>query len=119
LRLIAMSISQIVWGTSLTSLNLWNNVSDGLRPWTSWDVVHSNFSRIQLFPMIGIPQWYLSIMMVLWWAMPVSSFLFFLFFGFGEEAMKEYRQVWLWIKTKVFRQSVKGDSLYPGSLPSS
>jgi len=104
LRLIAMALTEMSWGTTLTAYNLWNNVSVGLRPWTNWDDVHSNFSRVHVFPALFIPKEYLRVMMLFWWSIPASSFIFFAFFGFGEEAVKEYTKIWTWFKTVVLRK---------------
>nr|ANB67034.1 pheromone receptor [Agrocybe salicacicola] len=109
LRLIAMALMEMVWGTTLTAYNLWSNVSPGLRPWTDWDDVHSNFSRVDLFATAGIPKEFLRTMMLFWWTLPASSFIFFLFFGFGEEAMKEYSKAFTWVKTTVLRRPAEGD----------
>lgn len=103
-----MAVTEMVWGTILTSYNLYNNVSGGLRPWTSWADVHSNFSRIDQFPETVIPPEFRRVMMLFWWAMPVSSFIFFLFFGFGEEAKKEYVKGWHWTKTTILRKRPVG-----------
>ena len=104
LRLIAMALTEMSWGTTLTAYNLWNNVSVGLRPWTTWDDVHSNFSNVHFFPALFIPKEYLRIMMLFWWSIPASSFIFFAFFGFGEEAVKEYMKIWTWFKIVVLRK---------------
>ncbi|KAF8960683.1 pheromone A receptor-domain-containing protein [Flammula alnicola] len=120
LRLIAMSLTEMVWGTSLTAYNLWSNASPGLRPWTNWADVHSNFSRVDLFPTDGIPPEFIRTMMLFWWTLPASSLIFFVFFGFGEEAMKEYRKMWTWFKKTVLRKrdEEKKGSLF-GTSPSS
>ncbi|KAJ8515195.1 hypothetical protein ONZ45_g7334 [Pleurotus djamor] len=120
LRLIAMAITEIVWGTVLTSLNLWNNIMGGLRPWTTWEDVHFNFSRVALFPAVLLPPRFISTMMLLWAAMPVSAIIFFIFFGFGEEAKKEYSKLWAWIRVKVFRRRDTGKKgPLPGIAPNS
>nr|CAA71964.1 pheromone receptor [Coprinopsis cinerea] len=113
IRLIAMALTIMTWNTSLTAFNLYNNVFPGLRPWTNWADVHSNFSRVDLFPTVFLPDYFIRAMMLFWWAMPVSSLIFFLFFGFGEEAMKEYRKVGAWISRVILRRKTneKGELL--------
>jgi len=113
-----MSITQLIWGTVFASLNLWNNVYPGLRPWTTWADVHSNFSRVDLFSMVGIPAEYLRMVFLFWWAMPASSVIFFVFFGFGEEAKKEYRKIWVWFRSTVLRKKGEERSKYSTSFPS-
>lgn len=117
LRLIAMALTEMMWGTSLTAFNLFSNVSSGLRPWQSWANVHSNFLRVGVFPTLLLPPRFITAMMVLWWTLPASGFIFFAFFGFGEEALKEYKKVWVWVMVKVFKRSMgeKSKSLFGGS----
>ncbi|KAF8628578.1 hypothetical protein AX17_005974 [Amanita inopinata Kibby_2008] len=118
LRLIAMSTTEMFWGTAFTAYNMYSNMYHGLRPWTNWADVHSNFSRIRVFPAAVIPSRYFRPLMVFWWALPASSFIFFVFFGLGEESLKEYRKVWLLFKKHVLRISNdKGHSIIPTSLP--
>lgn len=103
LSLFAMAVTLMTWGTVFTSYNLYNNVIGGLRPWTTWSDVHSNFSRIAQYPDFIIPPQFLAVLMLFWWTMPASSLIFFVFFGFGEEAQKEYRKLWNLFKTKILR----------------
>lgn len=110
-----MSMTEMVWGTVFTAYNLWNNVSPGLRPWTTWADVHSNFGRVDPYPAFTIPPEYLSRMFLFWATMPASAFIFFIFFGFGEEALKEYRKVGMLFKTKVLRRKVE-DTGYKSSF---
>ncbi|KAF9447631.1 fungal pheromone STE3G-protein-coupled receptor [Macrolepiota fuliginosa MF-IS2] len=107
LRLIAMAFTEMIWCTTLTSYNLYNNITGGLRPWTTWADVHSNFLRVDQFLEMAIPPDFRQVMMLFWWAMPVSSFIFFIFFGFGEEARKEYIKIWQWSKESILRRSEK------------
>lgn len=107
LSLFAMAVTLMTWGTVFTAYNLYNNAAPGLRPWTTWADVHSNFSRIAQYPDLIIPPQFLAIMMLFWWTMPVSSLIFFIFFGFGEEAQKGYRKLWNLFKTKVLRKCDK------------
>lgn len=110
LRLIAMALTEMVLGISLTAFNLFSNVSLGLRPWISWENVHSNFSRVGLFPTSTLPPQLVTNMMIVWWTLPASSIIFFAFFGFGEEPLNEYKKVWVWVKIKVFRRPMGGEN---------
>lgn len=122
LRLIAMALTEMIWSTSLAAYTLYLNVSPGLRPWTNWANVHSNFSRVGLFPTIELPPQFIEAMMLLWWNLPASGLIFFVFFAFGEEALKEYKKIWRRIMVKVFKRPVggdkKGSSLFGGSFRS-
>ena len=64
-----------------------------LAPWTSWEDVHFNFSRVGLVPSIiwrSDPVFNTSVELARW-LFPVSAFLFFALFGFASEAQKQYR----------------------------
>lgn len=118
LRLIAMSLTEMVWGTVLTSLNIWSNASGGLRPWTTWADVHSNFSRVDSFSTAEMPQSFLRIVFLFWWAIPASSYIFFIFFGFGEDARKEYGKAIVFIRRRLLRQDIGEKCGWTVSLPS-
>lgn len=119
LRLMAMSITEMAWGTSLTAVTMYDNIAPGLRPWTNWADVHSNFGRIATFRLFMIPPGYLRQIFVMWWAMPVSAYIFFLFFAFGEESVRDYKRVYTWVKTKVLRRPVIFKRAQFGSLSGS
>ncbi|KAH7882765.1 GPCR fungal pheromone mating factor, partial [Phlebopus sp. FC_14] len=117
LRLIAMAVTEIAWGSSLSAFNLYNNTHYGLRPWISWANVHSNFSRVDLYPTIELLPSFLNTQYLFWWMMPASAYIFFLFFGFGEEARKEYSKVITLFCTRILGHSIKQDSFGTSSLP--
>ncbi|KAF4590489.1 hypothetical protein EYR38_009790 [Pleurotus pulmonarius] len=104
LRLIAMSITEMLYGSALTSLNLYNNTLNGLRPYKSWEDVHFGFGRIDTYAKILYPQKFYKLMLLFWWTMPITAVIFFVFFGFGEEAKKEYGKLWVWIRKNVLRR---------------
>ena len=63
-----------------------------LAPYTSWEDVHYNFSRVVLMPSIiwrSNPSFNTSVELTRW-LFPVSAFLFFFLFGFASEAQKQY-----------------------------
>lgn len=102
-RLMSMSLFQMFWGSGLTAFNMWFTLKGGLRPWTGWADVHFNFSRVGLFPIALIPPRIVTYTYILWWSTPVSTIIFFAFFGFGQDAVKEYRACFSWLKRKVCR----------------
>ncbi|GBE87046.1 Pheromone B beta 1 receptor [Sparassis crispa] len=90
-RLMAMALFEMFWSLLVSVLNMWYSYSAGLRPWISWSNVHSNFSRIGQFPTIMIPRHDITMTYFLWWTIPVSAYIFFVFFAFGQDTMKDYR----------------------------
>ncbi|KAL4070137.1 STE3-domain-containing protein [Scleroderma yunnanense] len=106
LRLMSMAVVQMVWNLLVTSLNIWFSCQHGMRSWISWENVHTGFSQIAYFPTFLIPPSTLSWTYALWWTVPISSIIFFVFFSFGQEAIKEYRKFFSWIHRIIFCQTV-------------
>lgn len=105
LRLMFMALFEMFWGVVVTVCNMWFTSRGGMRPWTNWDDVHSNFARIALYPTLVIPSYDLKWTYVLWWTVPISGVLFSAFFSFGEDAMKEYAACITWVRCKIMRRS--------------
>lgn len=101
-RLMSMAVLQMFWSLVITSFNVWFSCQNGLRPWISWDNVHMGFSQIAYFPTVLIPPSTLTWTYVLWWALPASAVIFFLFFSFGHDAMNEYRECFSWVRRVLF-----------------
>ncbi|KIJ47232.1 hypothetical protein M422DRAFT_205956 [Sphaerobolus stellatus SS14] len=103
-RLMALAIIEITWDTGMNIYVLWFNISGGLRPWTNWDDVHSNFSRIGRFPRFLLPDSLWQQYILQWWILPVSCVFFFIFFGFSGEALADYRTGISWVCRTIFRR---------------
>ncbi|KAF7300104.1 Pheromone receptor Rcb2 B44 [Mycena kentingensis (nom. inval.)] len=93
-RLMAMALVQMFWATVVTVVNMVLTLQGGLRPWISWADVHSNFSRVGVFPAIFTPAFIRDPEYFSFWAVPGSVVLFVAFFAFGQDAMKEYRALY-------------------------
>lgn len=111
LRLMAMSAVEMFWASLIMGINLYFSYSDGLRPWISWDNVHSDFSRIGQFPTVLIPTTTLRWTYFLWWSTPASSLIFFVFFAFGQDAVREYSTAIQWVMRNIFRCSPETDRM--------
>jgi pheromone a factor receptor len=111
LRLMTMAALQMVWSITVTSYALWFTVvAVPIRPWTTWSDVHSDWLRIDLFPDAFTPDFVKRAFYVLWWLVPISTFLFVGFFAFGKDAMDEYRKCFVWFRVKVLRQNPSPNS---------
>lgn len=91
LRLIAMSLSQMVFAITGSSLHIAFSLKNGFRPWISWADVHSDWGRIGQFAKVLIPKEQWQYTYALWWTVPLTSVVFFVFFGFGSDAVQEYK----------------------------
>lgn len=110
LRLMLMASLQMVWSLTLTAYSLWFNIMAGpLRPWTSWNDVHSDFSRIDTYATVFTPLPILIGYYVLWWMVPISTLIFVVFFAFGKDAVEEYKRGFLWFRSRVLRRFSSSD----------
>jgi hypothetical protein len=102
-----MAVSVLCCGIAFSVYVIWVEFSySPLRPYLNWDYVHSNFSRVGQFPWILYPDWYWMSFFRAWLIVPISAYIFFLFFGFGEEAMREYKSWVRAFRVYVLRQDV-------------
>lgn len=93
LRLIAMSVTLVLWCTTMTALSIGRNIHSGLKPWVSLEDVHSNWDRADAYVWSLMSPRSRTFALLFWWTVPVSSIIFFVFLGFGEDASKKYRRV--------------------------
>lgn len=84
-----------------------------IRPWISFSDVHFQFSRIGQFRAFELPPATQTLNYVLWWLIPISAFLFFFFFAFGQDAVQEYGACLVWIRDRIFRIRVR-ESIHKG-----
>lgn len=103
----ALAIVEMCWDTGTNIYILYTNIVAGLRPWISWADVHSDFSRVGQFPNFLVPQAVIKNFIFQWWIIPVSCIFFFIFFGFSEEAVSDYRAVFFWICRNILRHDFR------------
>ncbi|PPQ94357.1 hypothetical protein CVT25_000685 [Psilocybe cyanescens] len=116
LRLMAMASLEIFWVIGVTAYSLWFTViAIPIRPWTTWSDVHSDFLRIDQYQAALTPPIVAKTFYILWWLVPVSTFLFVGFFSFGKDAMDEYNKCFSFIGTHILRRPPTPDAL-KGSL---
>ncbi|KAJ7055539.1 STE3-domain-containing protein [Mycena amicta] len=93
-RLMALASVDLMFTIPLAIWVLYVNVAVvGLSPWISWADTHSNFSRVVQVPGFIWRSDPLSVASIetLRWATVFCAFVFFGFFGFADEAMKNYK----------------------------
>ena len=88
-RLLAMSVTLMLWSTILTSRIIWSDTYFGLRPWVSWENVHLNWNHVNRFPWAVLSPQYRRLALLCWWEVPVSTVIAFIFLGFGVEALED------------------------------
>ncbi|KAF7982263.1 hypothetical protein HWV62_29503 [Athelia sp. TMB] len=110
-RLMLMALAEMALGLTITALDTWADYRFGLRPWGSWAGVHSDWLRVGQFPWLLQPAAGRAWDLGMWWAVPAASGVFFAFFGFGEEAVREYGRGWAWVRRVVFRRGEEAEGM--------
>jgi hypothetical protein len=89
----ALAMTEIMFTTPLAIYSMYQLVSQGLEPWISWSNVHYNFSHVDQIPALLWTQSRMSVVALEMsrWSPVACAFVFFAFFGFAEEARKNYR----------------------------
>ena len=86
------------------------------RPWTTWADVHSDWLRVDQYPLRVFEPAYRTQLFLFFYVMPASSLLFFLFFGFGEQAVRDYSQSVDWIRRSVFKLPPRSQKTLPKAM---
>ncbi|KAG7085964.1 hypothetical protein E1B28_003489 [Marasmius oreades] len=93
LRLMCLASVDVVFTIPVSIWSMANNVRLGVHPWVSWEVTHLKFSNVRLIPALlwkADPVQSINLEFTRW-AIIACSILFFMFFGFADEARKNYR----------------------------
>jgi hypothetical protein len=91
-RLMGLAGVELLLGVPLTSYVLYLNINSGLFPWRGWSNTHKDFSRVDQY---SSPIWKSSPISLVAcefsrWSVVICAFVFFAFFGFTDEARKNY-----------------------------
>ncbi|KAM6493088.1 Pheromone A receptor domain containing protein [Amanita muscaria] len=93
IRLMMLAGTEVACTIPIGCYALYLNINETLNPWISWENVHVGFSRVDQFPALiwkNIPILYSSLEMTRWLVI-ACAFIFFAYFGFADEAKKNYR----------------------------
>jgi pheromone a factor receptor len=111
LRLMGLAGIELVLGIPWSVYSsLYNNIhaphgssESPIQPWISWDSVHLNFGYVGQFPAFewkADPNVVVSLELPRW-SVIICAFIFFGFFGFAQEARKNYRLAFNSVAKKV------------------
>lgn len=114
-RLMAMAVIVNMWDAGINTyvIVFTNQLDGGLRPWISWANVHFDWSFIAVYPTELFPSSIFAQVYFDWWIVPISCFIFFIFFGFGSEAQADYRAAAAWVWVKLLRQKTRSSPMLP------
>jgi hypothetical protein len=102
-RLMGLAGVELLLGVPLASYFLYLNINSGIFPWRGWSDTHFYFSRVDQY---SSPIWKsspinLAACELSRWSVVVCAFIFFAFFGFTDEARKNYRIAFSAVARKV------------------
>ncbi|KAF9514388.1 hypothetical protein BS47DRAFT_1343157 [Hydnum rufescens UP504] len=118
-RLIALAITTTLGTLGFTLYVLIRVIaSSGAIVWVSWDFIHTDYWHILQFPTAVVSPSRMAVMLAMWSVVPIQSCACFVFFGFGEEAMAEYRKYWRWVCRVILRRDANPGQSSGGNLPS-
>ncbi|KAJ6458070.1 putative pheromone receptor [Mycena vitilis] len=103
-RLMCLASTDLLFTIPLSIWVLWVNVSVvGLSPWISWADTHSNFSRVLQVPGVfwRADVYTVASLETTRWATTACALLFFGYFGFADEAIKNYRTYFFTVAKRV------------------
>ena len=102
-RLMGLAGIEAMCTVPLGSFIIYLNASNGIQPWVSWSYIHNNFSVVDQIPSVVWHQDRLSVtgIELTRYLTVFCAFVFFAFFGFAEEARRNYRNVYTSFAKKV------------------
>ncbi|CUA73189.1 Pheromone B beta 1 receptor [Schizophyllum commune] [Rhizoctonia solani] len=116
LRLVLFSITMMLAGMAMTTFVLINSVvSDEFESWISWDFTHANWNSIDQLARDLVPEAYWSSTLLVWYLVPITSIIFFAFFGCVGELKVEYMGYFDFVKTRVLCIKHKPQPVSPTS----
>ena len=93
IRLMMLALSEMMCTVPISIYSTYiSNKGVPLQPWVSWADTHYDFSYVGQVPAVvwrSDPNYRIAVELTRW-LFPASAFLFFLLFGFGAEARKNY-----------------------------
>jgi pheromone a factor receptor len=102
-RLMCLAGIEVACTVPLGSYAIYLNTTAGIQPWINWQDTHADFSRVLQFPSLiwrAVPTNQASIELTRWLAV-ICAFIFFGFFGFADEAKKNYRSAFESVAKRV------------------
>lgn len=98
IRLMMLAISEMICTIPISIYSFYiSSAGVPLQPWISWADTHYGFSYVGQIPAaewMGDPNYRIAVELTRW-LFPASALWFFLLFGFGTEARKNYRIAFL------------------------
>ncbi|KAJ3518134.1 hypothetical protein NLJ89_g68 [Agrocybe chaxingu] len=117
-RLMALAGIEVISSVPLSTTAIILNATKGqVQPWISWEDTHWGFSRVDQIPAM---MWKADVttkvsLEMTRWLVVVCGLVFFLFFGFADEAQKHYKLAFSSVAKRVGISTTGGASTKVGS----
>ncbi|CAK5274736.1 unnamed protein product [Mycena citricolor] len=113
MRLMGLTLLLGLWNTILVAVSAVSAYIGGLQPYVSWPFVHAGFEFIGQFKNSDLSPSDVAFTYILWWAVPLSSVIFFLFFGTGSQVLQDYKAMAGGLSRAVSLSRRKSQALSP------
>lgn len=92
-RLMALATTELICTLPLSIYIVVLNIQNGISPYLGWDDLHFGFSRVDQIPFViwSLDHGLVVALQLARWLVVACALVFFIFFGFAEEARKHYR----------------------------
>jgi len=103
-RLMGLAMTDLLLSVPFGIYEIYSNATGGtIQPWKGWADTHFNFDRVNQYP-AGLwranPQSAVPLELNRW-LIPACAFIFFSYFGFAEEARKNYWSAWVIARSRI------------------
>ncbi|KJA26520.1 hypothetical protein HYPSUDRAFT_36232 [Hypholoma sublateritium FD-334 SS-4] len=118
-RLMALAMTDVLFTVPLAVFTIWlDATATPIGPWISWADTHFNYSRVEQIPSILWRQNRLLSVCIEFtrWTTPFCAIVFFAYFGFAEEAKKNYRRTFTALRKVVGCAPVEQSTLPSWSI---
>ena len=123
-RLMSLAMTDIFITIPLSTYGLYSNItSRPYYPWKSWSDTHSDWYTIDTYPafLLRSKSSAIVVLELTRWSLVLCAFVFFAFFGFADEARKQYRRVFLTIEKGLgfnrWRKGISEKMYFSDKLP--
>ncbi|KAH7882763.1 pheromone A receptor-domain-containing protein [Phlebopus sp. FC_14] len=118
-RLMALATIELLCTTPISAYGIYLNVtSSPIQPWKGVADAHYNYSRVGQYPSVVWRSSYVNVVSseLTRWSLVFCAFIFFGFFGFADEARKNYRKIY-WAVSQRFGTQPPADPRHDHAPP--
>ena len=112
LRLMSMAVTQVAWSICCNGLAIHSSSSPNTRADMGTNRTNVGSSHVESYTINDLSPTLFRELTFLWWSIPISGALLFLYLVFKKEVKEDYKQIWRCITSRKNRRNVPLD-LWP------